>query len=181
VKGITLPFSLMNPFKLHLSILLLLLPFLAIVSNAKAQTVAQLDADNGFMGIPLGKPDSTVRYLIPSGRSQKLNKSRLPNDKLTYQGIPLVSVMVYSFRDRIHSIDVKTTGPSTEMLLKRFKERYGAGGTEQVRDFTLSWRGEKVYLSYEKSYMSEEGKFSFVSFEVHKDYLKYMEDLKYGK
>jgi hypothetical protein len=105
----------------------------------------------------------------------------LPEDKLKYQGIPLVSVTAFAFRDRFHSIDIKTTGPSTKMLLDKLKEKYGPGETEEIRSFYTFWKGQKVYLSFEKSYMGDEGKFSFTSLEVHRDYMKYIEDLQYGK
>lgn len=159
----------------------LLSVFILLCFPLHSQSVAQLDADNGFMGIPLGKPDSLVRYLIRGGKTEGLRKLRLPEDKLKYQGIPLVSVTAYAFRDRFHSIDIKTTGPSTQMMLNKIKEKYGPGEQEEVRSFFTYWKGERVYLFFEKSYLGDDGKFSFTSLEVHKDYLKYIDDLKYGK
>lgn len=130
------------------------------------------DADMGVLGLTLGAPSDSVHLKLKAlGKTQKLYKYRPDPDSLYYEGILLSAVRLMFFNNKLHSIVMKTPNEAkTARVLASLEGKYGNGESLDQFNGIINWTGKKVWVHFEKNFMTGEASFTFVSLKVDREY-----------
>lgn len=139
-----------------------------------------LDQDNGILGYRLGYPPDSMLDIRRDGKSQRLMRYRPVEFEQSLGEIPLKSVRLFFWEDKLHSIEVKTSGTNSDALRDWLANRYGEGSKEDAMGFRFSWEGAQIRVFFEQNIISHDALTTFVDDEVHERYYRYMHRLKYG-
>ncbi|GAB3841424.1 hypothetical protein [Hymenobacter jeollabukensis] len=134
----------------------LLTLFLMVVAlGLKAQSVADLDAQNGFRDVVFGT-DLSVHpemQLYLDGYKHQLYTRR--GDKQAFPGAELVNITYYYRKGKLDKIDMTISSLEREKyaaaVLKALTASYGPGKSEPDefnRSTRTVWRGEKVTMEF---------------------------------
>jgi hypothetical protein len=139
--------------------------------------VAQLSLDEAdFLGFRPGWHTDSLPATKSQGKYQKLDRAvPLVNDSLTYEGIPLKSVVLFFHKGKLHSIDIRLTGANAHTMLSLVEALYGEGERKDNFGYQREWRTAKNVLYYEENMISHDGLFSFISIKVMDNYSKWLE------
>ncbi len=137
-----------------------------------AQHNQALDNARGILGYLLeATPDSMPGKLKGLGKTRKLSKYRPEPDSVYFDGVFIHSLRLFFFQNQLHSIVLKTLNDAeTDKVMKLIVKRFGPGKPEDQFEGILSWQGKRVYLRFEKNYVSSEGVFSFYSYKINRLY-----------
>ena len=155
--------------------LFLSLPF---ISPLSAQS---LDKDNGILGYQLGFPADSIPDIRRDGKSQRLMRYRPIEMHQGLKEIPFKSVRLFFWEGKLHSIEIKTTGPNSDAFRDWLSDRYGEGYKEDAMGFRFSWEGARIRVLFEQNIISHDALTTYVDDEVHERYYRYMHRLKYGE
>ena len=139
-----------------------------------------LDTDNGILGLRLGYPPDSMDGIRRSGKSQRMIRWVPEADLVELDGIPLKSVKLYFWEDKLHSIEIKTSTTDSDRFRTWLETRYGGGDKEDAMGFRFSWEGARIRILFEQNIISHDAITTFVDDEVHDSYYRYMHHLKYG-
>lgn len=160
-----------------------IIALLALVGLFLPSLQAQgLDEENGFMGYQLGvHMDSVNRtQLQRRGKVQKLVRWDVLKEHISIDGLDLNYVRLFFWKEKIHSIDVKSAPGSGNQLREWVFAKYGKGFQEDAMGYKFSWEGEHLRLFMEQNLVTKDVKLSFLCDEVHNKYYKFMYERDYG-
>jgi hypothetical protein len=146
--------------------LVFLLFILLTIPESRAQSVANLDKNNGFRDVKMGTQLKFFKKVVLEWQEGEDKNYRRTTDKLSINGM-LLSEIVYGFyKGRLNHIYLTAPGiENSRALLLFFQSIYGPG--EQVYEETeafdnmIQWTGKKVVLTYSEVASKQEGFFHF--------------------
>ena len=172
IKGLThlAKFLIHSAFGMRIYFFIFLLTEGFLFSDLNAQTGP--DDEMGVLGIKLGEVSDSIHLKLKFiGKTRKLYKYRPEPDSLYYEGILLSSVRILFFNNKVHTIAIKTPSESTtEKVLASLQRKYGNGESLDQFNGIINWTGAKVWVHYEKNFLTGEGIFNFVSLKVNREY-----------
>lgn len=144
--------------------------------------VASLDEDNGIMGFSLQAHVDSCEGIRKVGKHQQLMRYKPAMEPLQAEGVDLKYCYLYFWKNRLHSIELKTKGgDNTKLLLDKIVDWYGGGEQHNMFGTNRTWTGKYIRLFFEQNLISQDGTFTYMDDEVHNDYYKFMLKRRYGQ
>ena len=150
----------LSVLRLGAAIALLLYTLCALAGSARAQSVANLDADNGLPDAHLGAPLASFTGLHQTEDTGRWLTFDRPGDKLEFLGVKLQAITYNFFKERLYSIDLELAGGhNVRGMLKMLERRYGKVHSLETRTYPHTnaqleireWTGAKTYCDYKSA------------------------------
>ena len=119
-----------------------------------AQSLDALDAENGFMGMTFGQPLEGKRMVL-IGKFLKKPMLYSPDDKLELSGIPLEYIRYYTWKNKLHSVQIRVLGETNANKLLELMEVFYGPGVQDGMAAHYTWPGKQVTLIYEKNLLTK--------------------------
>jgi len=165
----------------HRILALLTVALLGLLPTARAQSLAALDAQEGFFDFRFGARMDTLKgTFIKFDNFQKKERFTLKGQVLDFSGVPLRDVRYVFYDQRLHSIIVRTeTAPHSDALLEVLVLFYGPGVQDGMSP-RYYWKGQRVWMSYDKNLLNGNATVEIMSVEMQKlfekDFIEVIKD-----
>lgn len=145
---------------------LFFLLFAGIAEWCRAQNTDALDADYGFFGVKLGDTLGRMPGMTRTGKYLKKDVYMRANQTMTAGSAELSRVEYLFYKERLHSIRIKTADDdNAQALLELLQAFYGEGKQDGMAP-VYRWEGKRVRLKYEQNMLGKQAEVILESREI---------------
>ncbi len=154
--------------------MLKLIIFLLSVLTLFSQDISLLEKDNGFLNFKLGKSKAQQGTIDCKGMFQLKQKCFPVPMPEKYNDIPIKKITLYFYKDKLHSIEIKTEGEqASQTMLLELQMKYGNGKQVGYAPH-YEWKTPNILLTYDENLLTGNAIITFLHIptqkQLEKDY-----------
>ncbi len=153
--------------------------FLLYALKMHAQTETGVTVNGYHLGAHADSLD--FHGLQRMGKFQKLIRWDVTGESIMMDGVPLKFCRLFFWENKLHSIELKASGPSGDELRLWIESVFGAGEKTDNMGYRYQWMLPTIRILWDQNLATKDGMATFTAEAVHRSYYKFMYNRANGR